>query len=446
MGEKTPPGDHLVCDSGLAESSVSIVQQEPESCPPDEGQSSLSVSKISDGVVYYSDSSHASGCTDKASTGLDTERWSSSVPAVPTSASQQSHDVNLEVESSLIDPDQESHKDRTSRATFLPDKKAKPDLVWKDHGMPTLDSYEPARASPPPVNVPPEKDSSNASFTVGSPNTIPQEEEDVESSSTLLVQKPEPLLTGDDQKKNKHLEAQLRNARAKAKELEKKLASSERKTQETEEKLRQANEEIKRLTTEKEREIESMRQENQREVDNLKTQLAAAEKKTCDQEAKYCEQIRELDQKLVDQEAKYNKDVLKLTQEKCKLEVEVANMKTEEQSLKRQLSETKLTAERLQWKLEKEAHEREREAREQAHEQEKKELKQKREEREWVHKQEIEKREQVHKQEMEAREQEHQHEIRVLRSQSAAELQKVQELLSQQSPTSQTSHTDHENK
>ena len=338
-----------VSDSGVPESvpSSSTVQAESPGSSPSASPSIGSLGQftaIDKGVLGYSDSSQTSSATEKVSTEVEDDKWN---PAAPTSTSQTPRDMNLPAESAMAHPNQESG----SRL----EGKASQNQTWKDQ-VPTLDSYSPTPAPPVSMEAPssPAQNGDQASFTVGPPNAVPLEEENVESSSDMVVQKPEMLLTGDakeDKRKIQNLEAKLRDTEAKVEQLKKELAAIVKEKEEGQKKLEQAEEEIKRMETENAQASAAMQQKHEEEIKALKKILASTEKEKSDQQAKYCKKIEDLNAQLKQLEKKHNNEKFLLIKDKHELELKVERMNTNEERLKRELAEANTKVAKLQCEL-----------------------------------------------------------------------------------------------
>lgn len=335
--------DSTVIDSGLAEAdaSASTTNANP-SGPANQESGSASFSEISKGVLYLSDSSSQ---TEKASIEVEDSRWPSSVSS---SSTQQHKDDNSTAHS-------DSTPDSSTNNLRLLESNAN-QTAWKD-GVPTLDAFESVRASPnPSATVSTERDNDGVAFAVGPPDTVPHEEENVESSSAMIVQKPELPITGDqkeDKTKIIRLEAKLRDTQAKVEQLKKELDTAIEKKKQCERQLEKANEKIRWLEDEGARASSAMQEKYERQIADLKRQLADKEKENCDERAKLCKKIEDLQDLLKEVERKRNSEVISLLKEKHQLDLKVKDMETNEERLKRELSEANLEATKLQSKLDK---------------------------------------------------------------------------------------------
>lgn len=347
MGDKAAMNNDysLASDSGVA-TSTNTTLAEPASSPPEtatgagESQDARAFDKISKGILGLSNSSQ----TESASADAEDGKWTSSVSSSNTQ--QPSSDVSLSANSTAtVDADQES--------SSLVKEPAPLPGAWKNE-VPTLDSYQSARASPTLSQT--IKDSEEgAQFTVGPPNAVPYEEEDVESTSEMIVQQPEMPLTGDakkDRNKIMNLETRLRDALAKVESLKKELEMSRKEKEESERQLKEAKEKIKRLKTEGALANAAVEKKYEDEIADLKKKIADLEKEKSEQKAEYCKQIEILRAQLKDQEKSRYEEVIQLMCDKHALEIKVEKMNTNEEKLNRKLSEAKLEAANLRYQLE----------------------------------------------------------------------------------------------
>ena len=348
MGDKRDQVS-LVNDSGVPESvtSASTVQTESPGSSPSESPTLNSLgqfTEIGKGVLFLSDSSQASSQTEKASAEAEDVRWNS---AVSSSTAQNTLDVNLPAKSAMVHPNQESR----SRLECEASKKQ----PWKSQ-VPTLDSYAPAPDPPVSMGVPPSppRERDQTSFTVGPPNAVPLEEENVESSSDIVVQKPEMVLTGDakeDKRKIQTLEAKLRDTEAKVEKLKKELADTIEEKKEGQRELAEAKEKIKQMEAKSAEASAAMQRKHEEEIKALKERLANTEKEKSDQQAEYCKRIGDLNAQLKQLEKEHCNEKLRLVEDKYQLELKVERMNTNEERLKRELSDAKLEAVELRCKL-----------------------------------------------------------------------------------------------
>lgn len=342
------PGEPPSGDSGMSASVTSVVAgatpEEPSSSPSNESQGSRTFSEISKGVWYLSDSSQ----TEKASASNETEeeKWASSVSP---NNDQPSLDVNPRANLAMVNPDQDSDLHH-----LLQFGKGE-EHSWKNQ-IPTLDSYPSAmQASTSPVDKPTSEYDSPPSFTVGPPAAVPREEENVDSSSDIVVQKPDMKITGDvkkDRDKVLHLESELRKSQANIFKLEKKLEATTKEKEETQKELKEAKENIKKIKAASAIETAAMKEKYEAKIAGLKSKLASVEKENSDLKEEYCKQIQDLHKQLNEQEQQHLKKVIELKDDKHVLELKVKEMKINEERLKRELSEANLEAARLQNALE----------------------------------------------------------------------------------------------
>ena len=189
---------------------------------------------------------------------------------------------------------------------------------WKNE-VPTLDTYQSVQASPPlsiSSNGATNQDAKEATFTVGPPDTVPHEEESVESSSAMIVHKSEPPLTGDpkeDKVKIINLEAKLRDTQAKVEELKKQLEETVREKEHYRRQLEQANKKLEMVEADTR---SGMQQKYEMEIEDLKKKLAESEKQKCDQRAEYCKQIETLQAQLKELDRKQYEEILQLIKDK----------------------------------------------------------------------------------------------------------------------------------
>ena len=202
-------------------------------------------------------------------------------------------------------------------------------------GVPMLETQGP----PPPSNQ------SGARFTIGP--LFPQEESggSEQSASMLLLQEAQKLMgkeTREQKAKLSGTEAKLKQTETQLQDTKEKLAKAEAKTVEVERKLGEMTkkkDEAERKLAEIEAKREEELQQYNKELSSYKKRLAFMEKKNEAQRTEYKKKIEELTAEMEQKKQSYDKDVLELTKETCDLKLQVANMKTEEQSLKRQIAE-----------------------------------------------------------------------------------------------------------
>ena len=356
MGDKYDQASS-VSDSGVPESvpSASTVQVESPGSSPSASPSMGPLgqfTEIDKGVLCFSDSSQTSSATEKVSTEVEDAKWN---PAAPSSSGQTPRDVNLPAKSAMAHPNQESG------SRF--EDKASQNQTWKDQ-VPTLDSFSPAPVPPVSMEAPssPAQNGDQASFTVGPPNAVPLEEENAESSSDMVVQKPEMLLTGDakeDKRKIQNLEARLRDTEAKVKKLKEELAVTVKEKEEGQKKLEQAEEKIQRMETES----AAKQRNHEEEIRALKERLASTEKEKSDQQAEYNKKVEDLNAQLKQLEKEHSNEKFRLMEEKYQLQLKVSGMNTNEERLRRELADANTEVVKLQCKLkcqeQNEAHEKE---------------------------------------------------------------------------------------
>ena len=346
MSDKTSKLQSAVSDSGVveADASVSTTNANPSNSPTNEEPRSGTFSEISKGVLCLSDSSRSSSQTERASTDVEDGRWPSSTsssdirqPQVGTSAaavhSNQTSGSSIGLHSLKLNFNQQPS--------------------WKNE-VPTLDTYQAVHASPPlSSSGPMDQDDKETTFTVGPPDTVPHEEESVESSSAMIVNKSEPPLTGDpkeDKVKIINLEAKLRDTQAKVEKLKKQLEETAREKEQYRRLLEEANKNLERVKADT---SSDMQQKYEMEIEDLKKKLADSEKQKSDQKAEYCKQIEDLRTQLKEQDKKHHAEFLQLLKDKHELELKVERMNTNEERLKRELSEANLEATKLKYKLDK---------------------------------------------------------------------------------------------
>ena len=348
MGDKaaTDKEYSLASDSGVA-TSTNTTLAEPASSPPEtatragESQGARAFDEISKGVLGLSSSSQ----TESASADAEDGKWT---PSVSLSNTQQSpQDVSLSTDSTTtVGADQES--------SSLLKEPTPPPGAWKDQ-VPTLDSYQSTQASPTlSQTIKDSEGRTQSTFTVGPPDAVPYEEENVESTSEMIVQQPEMPLTGDakkDRNKMINLETRLRDALAKIESLKKELETSRKEKEESERQLKEAKEKIERLKSEGEVASAAMKKQYEDEIADLKKKIADSEKEKSELKAEYCKQIKLLQDQLKDQEKSHYEEVIQLMGDKHKLELKVEKMNTNEEKLKRQLSEANLEAANLKYEL-----------------------------------------------------------------------------------------------
>lgn len=354
------PGElqSTVSDSGVIESdaSVSTTKANPSNAPTDEGPSSGTFSEISKGVLCLSDSSQPSSQTERASTDVEDGKWPSSMSS---SDSQQRHEDNS---ATTVHSNQASGSFAGGKHSLK--LNINQPTSWKNE-VPTLDTYQSIQASPPlsmSSNGATNQEGKEVTFTVGQPDTVPLEEESVESSSAMIVHKSEPPLTGDpkeDKEKIINLEAKLRDTQAKVEDLKKQLEETVREKEQYKRQLEQANETLKRVKAEGAYASSDMQQKHEREIENLRKKLADSEKQKSDQQEEYCKQIRQLEVQLKEQDRKHHAEILQLVNDKHELALKVERMNTNEERLKRELCEARLEAKELQSKLDKQESEKE---------------------------------------------------------------------------------------
>ena len=344
----------IVSDSGVAESvpsagpSANSTQAECPSTPSNTSpnSSSANFSEISRGVLGLSDSSQTSSQAEKVSTEVEDDRWNS---GVPSSGNQDSTDAGSSANSAMVHPSLEETGSHVSNFKQLKDQ------------IPTLDSYKPTPASPVSMNTSPSPnhDGSHRRFTVGPPNATPYEEENIESTSDMVLsQKPEMVLTGDvkeDKKKIQNLESKMREYLKKINDLERRLASVTREKEEKERELIQAKEKIEKLEVEGAKATNAMQQRYEEEIKDLKKKIANTEKEKADQKEKYCKEIEELNAQLKEQQKTHYEKYIELMNDRHELDINVQKMKIREEKLRRELSDTKLEAAQLQHKLDRQA-------------------------------------------------------------------------------------------
>ena len=204
-----------------------------------------------------------------------------------------------------------------------------------------------------------ESSHSGALFTIGP--SLAQEESDggEPSASALLLQEAQKLIGKETRERKaklssaearlKQTEAQLQDtkdqlteAKAKTIEAERNLCVMTKKKDEAEQKLAEAEQKLAEVEKKREEEL----QQYKNEVSRYREQLALLEQKNETQRTGYEEKIENLTAEMEQKKKSYDKHVLELTKETCDLKVLVANMKTEEESLKRQIAELQRDMER----------------------------------------------------------------------------------------------------
>lgn len=194
---------------------------------------------------------------------------------------------------------------------------------------------------------PPESKVGVASFSIG-----PSDEE------SLAKRKPSrsrmhPQVDNEQQLVLRDTQAELKETKDQLKEKKEQLAKAEAKTIEVEKKLskmtkkkEEVEKELEKVQEDRAKDLEKYRLE----VDKYKKKLAEVEKKNEEQRIHYEREIKKLTKEMQEKEKDYNKSVLKLTNQNCDLQVKVANMQTEEQSLKRVIAELQRDLERQEKK------------------------------------------------------------------------------------------------
>ena len=163
-----------------------------------------------------------------------------------------------------------------------------------------------------------------------------------------------PLITGvtsvpmsqnaDQVMQNKELRKRVKNMADKHDFLEKKLHTLQAEKEESQQKLEDKEKELEEVELKKNAQIEDLRQqikEKEERMEELQQKLSFQEQRNEALEVKYKQEIEDLKEKLEQMEAKYNQDKLRLTDEKHALELELERMKTNEERMKRQISEEK---------------------------------------------------------------------------------------------------------
>ena len=337
--------DSTVIDSGLVEADVSVstTNANPSESTSRQEASSVNFSKISEGVFYLSDSSSQ---TEKASTEVEDSRWPSSVSS---SSTQQPQDGNS---TATVHSDPISGSS-ANNLRFLSSNVNQPSS-WKNE-VPKLDTFESVQASPPQsASVSGSQSVNQASFSVGTPDAYPYEEENVEGSSAMILHNmPEQPLTGDpkeDRARIISLEAKLRDNEAKIDMLNKQLAKTVKEREHYKRQLELANVKIKEIEDEGVR-ASALQKEQEEKIAELKKRIAESEKNRSDEKDKYCKEIDKLREQLKEEQSQHHKKVLGLVEDKHALELKVEKMNTNEERLKRELNEAKLESVQLKLTL-----------------------------------------------------------------------------------------------
>ena len=381
--------DSVVSDSGV-EFSTSNTTGAPgglANSPPNEVQNLRPFFNVGKGVYMV---------LKEPSADEDNKKWAS---GVPQSSSQQPVEANLNASSTSVDGERQpnastetappgewrdqgatldSHHsaqastpavDSPTTNTTSGDGSVRPSFgqpdslppsAWKDQ-IPTLDPYQPALASPPSPSNRPDSTTTNeagshASFSVGQPDFLPLEEENVESSSAMTVVTM-PII--GDAKKDKmilSLQTRLRTTQAEVNRLSRELVLMKEKKERGEKDLTEAKKRIKDVKTKGEKASAEMQKEYEAKIAVLEVRLANVEQEKNVQKVELCKQIQELRNQLKEQNSKHYERIIQLKDEKHELELTVEKMKTNEKELEKQLLVAKLEAINLQSQLDCQKH------------------------------------------------------------------------------------------
>ena len=201
-----------------------------------------------------------------------------------------------------------------------------------------------------------ESSHSGALFTIG-PSLAQEESGGGEpSASALLLQEAQKLIgkeTREQKAKLSSVEARLKQTEAQLQsqlqDTKDQLAEAKAKTVEVERNLyvmTKKKDEAEQKLAEVEKKREKELKHYNSEVTGYKEQLALLEQKNETQRCDYEGKIKKLTAEMEEKKKSYDKTVLELTKETCDLKVQVANMKAEEQSLKRKIAELQRDMER----------------------------------------------------------------------------------------------------
>ena len=202
---------------------------------------------------------------------------------------------------------------------------------------------------------PPSPNQNGAHFSIGPlfPAASQEESGDSQQSSGLLLLQEAQKVIGKETREQKakliSTEAKLKRTESQLQETKEKLANAEAKTVEVERKLsemtKKKDEAEQKLAEVEAKRDEELQQYNS-ELSSYKDRLAHLEQKNETQRTEYEKKIKKLKAEMKKKTQSYDKHILELTNKKCDLTVKVANMKTEEQSLKRQIAELQRDMER----------------------------------------------------------------------------------------------------
>ena len=205
------------------------------------------------------------------------------------------------------------------------------------------------------IQRPPSPNQNGAHFSIGPlfPAASQEESGDSQQSSGLLLLQEAQKVIGKETREQKaklvSTEAKLKRTESQLQETKEKLANAEAKTVEVERKLSEMTKK-KDEAEQKLAEVEAKRDEELQQYNSelslYRDRLAHLEQKNETQRTEYEKKIKKLKAEMKEKTQSYDKHVLELTKEKCDLTVQVANMKTEEQSLKRQIAELQRDMER----------------------------------------------------------------------------------------------------
>ena len=198
-----------------------------------------------------------------------------------------------------------------------------------------------------------ESNHGEANFCIG--ETTPEKDSESgvseQSGSKLLLRAKKAIDRENEEKKSQilHTEAKLKNAEVELKEKEHQLAEAEAKNTKVELQLRvmtkkkeEAEKKLEEVQDQKAKEMQKYKDE----VEEYKKRLAYVEKKNETQRLHFEHEIEKLTKEMEEKEKTYDTHVFELTQQTCDLKVNVADMRAEEQSLKRQIAELQRDLER----------------------------------------------------------------------------------------------------
>lgn len=182
-----------------------------------------------------------------------------------------------------------------------------------------------------------------AHFIIGGPEKESGRSE--QGASVLLLQEAQRAISREKREQEIKLcntEAKLKKTEDQLKETKDQLAKAEEKLMTMTKKKNEVQKKLEEVQTERAKELKRYKDE----IAKYKERLANAEKKNETQRAHYEEEIKNLTSKMEQKEKEYEMNELQLTKENCDLKLQVAHMETEEQSLKTRIAELERDLER----------------------------------------------------------------------------------------------------